>query len=173
MATNYPGALDTTTNLPTSPDPFVANTTTGHLTHPPTVHGAVLALEAKVGSASSTPPSANGRYLISSSTGTTTWGPPRVHLIQITATTYTIASGDAGYSLEYDSTSAGTFTVPSGLPDGYIFEVVQLNTGVLTLAAGSGMTLLTSSTLVLRARYSTAQIRIRNSSSAIVAGDLA
>src|SRR5215207_9381926 len=74
MATNYPGALDTTSNLPTSPDPFVEDVTAGHLQHSPTVHGGILALEAKVGIGTSPAASAaTGNVLAKNANGTTTW----------------------------------------------------------------------------------------------------
>ena len=177
MPTNYPTSLDTTTNLPSSPDPFVANTTTGHLSHPPTANGAIRAIEAKVGIGSSTPPAGNGRYLITDSSGSTFWGPPRVHFLTQAGTTYTFALSDLGYSVESTSSSATTFTVPPfasvAWPDGSLIDVCQMGTGILTIAAGSGVTIRTSSTLQLRAQYSCATLRYRTSNEWVIAGDMA
>lgn len=171
MASLFPNALDTDTQFPKTG--IVAGVTTGEVTHTMNVYGAVQALEAKVGVGASTPASANGRYLASKTDGTTFWEPPRTYLITITSTSYTLLAANEGYAHEFDSVSNGTWTVPTGLPDGAVYELVPVNTGTLTLVAGAGMTLLTASTLQARARYSTIAVRIRSSTSAIVAGDLA
>lgn len=177
MATNFPTSLDNATNLPSTPDPFVANITTGHLSHPPTANGAIRALEAKVGIGSSAPPSANARYLVTDGAGSTTWGPPRVHFSTQAGTAYTFGLGDLGYSIESTSASATSFTVPPfasvAWPDGSLIDVCQIGAGILTIVAGAGVTIRTSSTLQLRAQYSCATLRYRTSNEWVLSGDVA
>ena|SRR6266704_6009614 len=52
------------------------------------------------------------------------------------------------------SSSATTFTVPVGLPKGFACSFVQYGTGALTIAAGSGVTINTGSSLVAAGQYS-------------------
>jgi hypothetical protein len=74
MATNYPGSLDDNTTLPSTPDPFVDGVTTGHLTNPPTAHGAIKALETKVGTGTSDAAAATtGHVLTKQVGGGTAW----------------------------------------------------------------------------------------------------
>ena len=124
MATNYPASLDTTSNLPTSPDPFVEDVTTGHLNHSPTMHGAILALEGKLGIGSSTAASAStGQVIAKNSNGTTTW--------QTITAAATITTQDEGSNLStavttVNFTGAGvtasgagattTVNIPGGAP---------------------------------------------------------
>src|SRR5215207_6745885 len=125
MATNYPGALDTTSNLPTSPDPFVEDVTAGHLQHSPTVHGGILALEAKVGIGTSPAASAaTGNVLAKNANGTTTWQAPtggsgtstvqdQVCSTSTIVTTFTLTG--AGGAAAGRGTTA-TVNVPGGAP---------------------------------------------------------
>lgn len=46
-----------------------------------------------------------------------------------------------GLTIIFDSSSAGTITLPSNLPAGFNVTVLQINTGQVTMAAGSGAVL--------------------------------
>lgn len=52
-----------------------------------------------------------------------------------------LASADNGGTLYNATTNAYTLTVPSGLPAGFGVAVVQSSTGVVTIAAGAGVTI--------------------------------
>jgi microcystin-dependent protein len=72
MATNYPGALDNGTNMP-NPGSGSFTNSPSHATQHDNANDAIKALEAKVGIGASTPGGSN-QVLISTSSGTTSWG---------------------------------------------------------------------------------------------------
>jgi len=75
LATNYPTALDTDTQIPKTG--IVANVTSGEVQQTMNAYGAVQALEAKVGIGTSPAASAaTGTVLGKNSDGTTSWQPP-------------------------------------------------------------------------------------------------
>lgn len=175
MATSYPTALDSAANLPSTPDPFVDNVTSGHLSHPPTVHGAVRALETKVGIGASTPPLAVGRFLASDGAGGSVWEAPRVMNTDRNVTTYTFALTDAGTAVEFASASDCTATIASTVAwvQGMVIVVSRLNTGQVTIA-GSGSTTFRaafSAPYKLRAQNSVATLRYRGGNEWIIYGD--
>jgi hypothetical protein len=71
---------------------------------------------------------------------------------------YTFVLADGGNEVDYNSSSAGTFTIPThasvALPLGTIIACRQLSTGQLTIAGSGGVTLLYSSAAVTRTQYS-------------------
>lgn len=54
---------------------------------------------------------------------------------------YTVTSADDGLVLEYDSTSAGQFTLPANAAVGFSILVCQVNTAQVQVVAASGATL--------------------------------
>jgi hypothetical protein len=89
---------------------------------------------------------------------------------------YTLALSDNTNLVEMDSSSANTITVPSdsavAFPVGASVDIFQRGTGQTTLVAGSGVTLLYTPGLKLRARYSAATAIKRSANTWIVTGDL-
>ena len=69
-----------------------------------------------------------------------------------TATSYTLVLADARKLLRFDSASAQTLTVPPSssvaFPVGTIIDIAQVNTGILTLAPGAGVTINSPSGLI-------------------------
>jgi len=74
------------------------------------------------------------------------------------ASNYTFALSDGGTEVDYNGTSAGTFTVPTNasvaFPVGTIISCCQMSTGQLTIAAASGVTLNTANATTTRVQYS-------------------
>jgi hypothetical protein len=177
MATNYPASLDTTTNLPSSPDPFVANTTTGHLSHPPTQNGAIRAIEAKVGIGASTPPAQVGRFLASQEDGSVVWEAPRVWNEDPTSTSYTFALIDLGTAKDFAPATNGTATIPPNSsvawPRGGVIMVSVLTAVDLTIVAGLGVTIRAAfaAPYILRAQNSVGTLRYRGSNEWLLYGD--
>lgn len=89
---------------------------------------------------------------------------------------YTLALADNTNLVEMDSSSANTVTIPSdsavAFPVGSAIDIFQRGTGQTTLVAGSGVTLLYTPGLKLRARYSAATAIKRSANTWIVTGDL-
>ena len=94
-----------------------------------------------------------------------------------TGTTYTLVAADLGKLVTLSNTSAITLTVPpSVFSTGNIINIQAINTGLVTLAAGAGVTITStgasSSAPKLRARYSAATIICTASNTFTVIGDL-
>jgi hypothetical protein len=93
VATKYPAALDDDTTIPD--DLVVDGVTTGHDTHHPNAHGAIRALEAKLGIGSSTAAAATTGWVpVKQGDGTTAWAavPAGTPAGTVTAMDYTTAS---------------------------------------------------------------------------------
>lgn len=95
-----------------------------------------------------------------------------------TGTTYTLASGDVGNLVTASNTSAITITVPpSVFSTGQIVNVQAINTGLVTFAQGSGVTITstgaTASAPALRARYSASTVICTGSNTFTIVGDIA
>ncbi len=89
---------------------------------------------------------------------------------------YTFASGDVNMIFEYNSASAGSFTIPadnSFWPVGQRLEVLQVGAGQLTIAGGSGVTVNGTPTTKTRTTWSGATIIKRSANVFVVVGDLA
>lgn len=91
---------------------------------------------------------------------------------------YTLAIGDAGTVVEFIGSSAATLTIPAnvlvGFPQGTIIEVFQYGTGLVTVAAGSGVTLRSDGAHVNTAgQYATISLRQRAIDEWVLSGDLA
>jgi hypothetical protein len=82
---------------------------------------------------------------------------------------------DAGKAVELSNSSARTVTVPPNssvaFPVGTVIEIARMGTGTVTVVAGSGVTIRTAGTLVLRAQYSVLTIRKRATDEWVLAGD--
>jgi hypothetical protein len=93
-----------------------------------------------------------------------------------TGASYTLVLADAGKVIERNNASANTTTVPPNssvaFPTGTVVEVTQYGAGQTTIVAGSGVTIRTPSTLVLRARYSSVALRKRATDEWVLAGDI-
>lgn len=90
-----------------------------------------------------------------------------------TGTTYTPVAADAGKLIKLSNASAVTLTIPSAtFSAGQRLDILGYGAGLITVAAGSGMTLRGSS-LTSRAQYSVLSVFFLSASEAVVAGDLA
>lgn len=115
-------------------------------------------------------------------------GPPEhhdahnlLHLLQnnavrtVSGTSDTLAIGDFFGIVECTSASATSVTVPANasvaFPVGTLIDIVQIGAGQVTVVAGGGVTIVTPGSLVLRAQYSTVQLRKRSTNAWILAGD--
>ena len=89
---------------------------------------------------------------------------------------YTLALADNTNLVEMNSSSSNTVTIPAdsavAFPVGAAIDIFQRGTGQTTLVAGSGVTLLYTPGLKLRARYSAATAIKRSANTWIVTGDL-
>lgn len=89
---------------------------------------------------------------------------------------YTFVSSDVNMIIEYNSASAGTFTIPadnSFWPVGQRLEVLQVAAGQVTIAGGSGVTVNGTPTAKTRTTWSGATIIKRAANTFVVVGDLA
>ncbi len=75
---------------------------------------------------------------------------------------YTLVAGDATKLLRFDNVSAQTLTVPPNASVGFAIgtriDFVQVNTGMLTVAAGVGVTVSSASGLVMPRQWSIARL---------------
>jgi hypothetical protein len=94
-----------------------------------------------------------------------------------TGTTYTPVLGDAGKLVELSNTSAITLTVPPNssvaYPVGTQINLLQTNTGQVTVAQGSGVTVNAAPGLKLTGRWSAATLIKRSTDAWVLVGDLA
>src|SRR5216683_1548491 len=75
-------------------------------------------------------------------------------LFRVPDTQFVIPAADSDRKVfASTSSSSTTFTVPVGLVEGFSCAVVQQGSGALTIAAGSGVTINPTSSLVAAARY--------------------
>lgn len=89
---------------------------------------------------------------------------------------YTLLTGDVNNVVEYNSSSAGTFTIPADnafWPVGQRMEVLQVSSGQLTIAGGAGVTVNGTPTTKTRTQWSGATIIKRGTNMFVVVGDLA
>ena len=96
----------------------------------------------------------------------------------ITGTTYTVQSDDGGELKVCTAATAITVTVPANtviVPAGRVVRVdfLAAGGGAITFAAGSGMTLDGTPSLVTRGTPSAASLLLLSATSAVVVGDLA
>lgn len=58
-----------------------------------------------------------------------------------TGTNYTLVSADNGVVVTFSNSSAITVTIPSGLGANFCCRIIQIGTGQVSIAPGSGVTL--------------------------------
>lgn len=92
-------------------------------------------------------------------------------------TTYTLVLTDLEKFLESTSATATSWTVPPNssviFPVGTEIPWAQIGAGQITFVQGSGVTILTSSSLTSRAQNSQGVLRKRSTDGWIISGDLA
>jgi len=98
-------------------------------------------------------------------------------IVQITASTYTIASTDSGNILEFTNTGSTTISLPTGLTTNFQLTIVNYgngtSSGVKTIAAGTGATVKSAlSALKLSTIFGAATAYYRGSNVWVVFGDL-
>jgi archaellum component FlaC len=89
---------------------------------------------------------------------------------------YTFVTGDVNMILEFNSASGANFTIPadnSFWPVGQRLEVLQVNSGQVTIVGGSGVTVNGTPTTKTRTQWSGATIIKRAANVFVVVGDLA
>ena len=91
-----------------------------------------------------------------------------------TGTTYTLVAPDAGKVVTATNASPVTVTVPASMfTTGQRVDVLQSGAGSVTLAAGAGMTLHGTPSLVTRAQWSAVSVLFLTATEGVVIGDLA
>lgn len=92
------------------------------------------------------------------------------------AGSYTLALTDAGKLVEVTAATSATVTVPPNssvpFPIGIVVNVFQYGAGQVSVAAGTGVTVLTPASLTVRVRYAEISLRKRAADEWVVAGDL-
>ena len=173
MATNYPTSIDAFTN-PASTD---AQNSPSHSLQHANANDAIEAIEAKVGIGNSTAGSAPVGYVLTAVTsGTTTWQPANTvtPIASGGAIARTFISGDQGKLLEFN----GTFTVTVPLDSTFNFDVgtnlnlLNIGTGVITIAGAGGVTVNGSPGLKLSAQWAGATIIKRAANTWVVVGNI-
>jgi hypothetical protein len=91
---------------------------------------------------------------------------------------YTLAPSDLGTTVEINSASAATVTIPPSsqtpFPVGAVIFVAATGVGVVTLVAGGGVTMVSSGGHVnISAQYAEAKLRQRSLNSWMLTGSLA
>ncbi len=102
--------------------------------------------------------------------------PSRTPINQQSGTTYTTVLSDRDSLVECSNTSAITVTIPPNssvaYPVGTSIDILQTNTGQVTIAAGAGVTVNATPGLKLRTQWSSATLFKRATDTWIVMGDL-
>lgn len=103
--------------------------------------------------------------------------PLNISAPSFTSNNYTAVLADRDRFLELsNSTTAGTFTVPPNssvpFPIGGQLNIVQTGSGQITVTAGSGVTINSSSGLKLRAQWASATLVKRATDTWVLFGDL-
>jgi len=121
--------------------------------------------------------------LVKAGNGTTAWNSlvyinffPAVTQNSQTGTSYTLILSDAGKMIEVSNTSAITLTVPThasvAFPIGTQINILQTNTGQITVAGASGVTINSNPGLKLRAQWSFATLIKRATNTWVLVGDI-
>ncbi|MCP2163126.1 hypothetical protein LX12_004341 [Williamsia serinedens] len=90
------------------------------------------------------------------------------------STITSLFGADVGRTIEVDSTSAQTVTIAAGrIPTGSEIEIMQVNTGQISVVAGSGVTVQAPGGMnKTRAQFSTIKVRKRAGEVYVLSGDL-
>ena len=93
---------------------------------------------------------------------------------EITKTaSFTVSVNDKFKTYIINSASAITVTVPTSLQAGIWWELISINTGIVTVSAASGVNVYSADTrLKLRTKYSHARLTSRGSSNYFLTGDI-
>lgn len=118
-------------------------------------------------------------------TGSTAWtslayatgAAPSLTINAQTGTTYTLVASDSGALVTASNSSAITITIPpSVFTTGQVITVQAINTGAVTFAAGSGVTITstgaTTAAPSLRAQYSACDVICTGSNTFTIVGDI-
>lgn len=97
----------------------------------------------------------------------------RMAVVPVAGTTYTISPSDMGKCIRTTSSSPVTITAPPGLPDLALFCIRQAGTGLVTLAAGAGVSLPSPSGLVATGPGASLFLHVAGSNVYDLSGDLA
>ena len=91
-------------------------------------------------------------------------------------TAYTLALTDDGNTIEVNSTSSVTITVPTFASVAFVagskITIIRINTGAVVIAGDTGVTVNATPGLNLRAQWSVATLICRGSNSWVLAGDI-
>jgi len=173
MATNYPTSLDTFTN-PLTTD---SQNSPSHALQHADANDAIEALETKIGIGSASAGAATNGYALTVTTGgTSTWQPSGAYIPVATGGTvaYTFGSADQGKILEFSGTF--TVTVPPestyNFATGSVLNLLNISTGTITIAGGSGVTVNGNPGLKLSTQWSGASIVKRSTNTWVAVGDL-
>lgn len=89
---------------------------------------------------------------------------------------YTLAASDANTTVDANSATAVSITVPTNasaaMPVGTVIKITQLGAGQVSVTPAAGVTLNTARTLTTRAQYSVIELRKRSTDTWVVSGDL-
>ena len=104
-------------------------------------------------------------------------GVPSITSIASQTSSYTLANlNERDTIVELNSTSATTLTIPAdsavNYPIGTTLDIIQTNTGQVTIAGAAGVTVNATPGLKLRTRWSSATLLKRASNTWLVFGDL-
>jgi hypothetical protein len=149
MPTNFPGSLDTTTQLPTTRADG-STMATNHAADHDNVNAAAVAVETKLGLGSTTPTA--GLYLRGTATGSA-WQNAN---FAAKTTTYSAVVGDD--ILTADATGAAfTITLPSAVTAGagWDLTIIRINSGAnnVTIATVSSQTISGAASYVLTVQW--------------------
>ena len=102
--------------------------------------------------------------------------PSRTSINGQTGTSYTVVLGDRDSLVELSNTGAITLTIPTNataaFPVGTSIDILQTNSGQVTVAGASGVTVNATPGLKLRAQWSSATLFKRATDTWVVMGDL-
>ena len=91
-------------------------------------------------------------------------------------TAYTLALTDDGNTIEVNSTSSVTITIPTFASVAFVagskITIIRINTGAVVIAGDTGVTVNATPGLNLRAQWSVATLICRGSNSWVLAGDI-
>lgn len=91
--------------------------------------------------------------------------------VAATATTYTFVSADQNKTKRFLSTGACTVTAPPNMPVGYLVDWIAFGDGVLTFAAGSGVSVSTSNGFRSRVKFSRGTLEVVATNHWLLSGD--
>ena len=136
--------IDSNGQLGTATSVSVASGGTGTATAP-TQGGVIYA--ASTSAYGSTAAGTAGQVMVANGTSAPTWSSTAPLLVTVnaqTGTTYTLAATDANAFITLNNASAITLTLPPSLATGFQCTVAQLGAGTVGLAAGSGVTIVST-----------------------------